>query len=406
MIYRLEIENFYSILDKQVIDLRIPANVPDIPGRFAPICAGAKERAPKVAVLFGANAAGKSNVLKAIAFVGWFVKDSFSELKPESAIPYSRFNSDAGADRPTGIAIEFSGPKTITRNRQHNEPYDHLYRYSIQFANSKDRASKVQYEALHRKPITAKRMSRVFERFDDGTVKSTADFGLSGYRQVIGTVRSNASLIATLAQFGHEPSSFLRRFAGSVSSNLLMYQPMTTPSTLLQPYADDPDLLELTNYEIQRLDLGIERMEILDTQRGKTARFHHVGLSEPIVLELESQGTLTFLEVFPFIAVVLNSGGVAAVDELDTTIHPMILLEILRWFHDPDRDEHVAQLWTTCQNASLLEELEKEEIFFCEKSWSGATQIYGLKDITGVTRRENYYRRYLSGMFGAVPHVG
>ena len=54
-------------------------------------------------------------------------------------------------------------------------------------------------------------------------------------------------------------------------------------------------------------------------------------------------------------------------DEMDASIHPIVLPEILRWFHDPKRNPANAQLWITCHNASLLDTLVKEEVLFTEK---------------------------------------
>ena len=60
MLYKLEIENFFSIRDPQVLDLSVDGKVPDPEGRFAPIFPGADVRAPKVIALYGANASGKT----------------------------------------------------------------------------------------------------------------------------------------------------------------------------------------------------------------------------------------------------------------------------------------------------------------------------------------------------------
>jgi hypothetical protein len=60
----------------------------------------------------------------------------------------------------------------------------------------------------------------------------------------------------------------------------------------------------------------------------------------------------------------------------------------------------------TCQSASLLETLDKEEVLFCEKDERGRTSVYSLKDIKSVRRGENYYKKYLGGTYGAVPHFG
>ena len=123
-------------------------------------------------------------------------------------------------------------------------------------------------------------------------------------------------------------------------------------------------------------------------------------------LHLESQGTRSFLKIFPLIAQALATGGLAVIDELDASIHPTILPEVLGWFHDPARNPNHAQLWMTCHNSSLLDFLEKDEVLFCEKDLAGRTSVYKLSDITGVRREDNFYRKYLSGIYGAVPHIG
>ena len=116
--------------------------------------------------------------------------------------------------------------------------------------------------------------------------------------------------------------------------------------------------------------------------------------------------TRQFIRIFPSLSFALQYGGLAVIDELDQSIHPSILPEIIRWFHDPERNPNKAQLWMSCQAASLLEDLEKEEVFFCDKSSDGRTQIYGLRDIQSVRRTDNFYKKYLGGVYGAVPKIG
>ena len=134
--------------------------------------------------------------------------------------------------------------------------------------------------------------------------------------------------------------------------------------------------------------------------------FVHHGLASPLGIAGESHGTRQFFTIFPLIYAALNSGGVAIIDELDTAIHPLLLPEIIRWFYSPERNPKDAQLWLTCQHSSLLGELSKEEIFFCQKDGTGCTSVFGLRDIKPVRRSENYIKKYLSGEYGAVPHIG
>src|SRR5271166_4475146 len=109
MISRLEISNFYSLKDLQTIDLHVSAGVAETSGRFAPPWKGANDRAAKVVAFFGPNASGKSNVLRSLGFLSWFVAQSF-HLQPGAPLPYQRFNDEEAQGLPTRLAIQFAGP--------------------------------------------------------------------------------------------------------------------------------------------------------------------------------------------------------------------------------------------------------------------------------------------------------
>ena len=136
------------------------------------------------------------------------------------------------------------------------------------------------------------------------------------------------------------------------------------------------------------------------------AYFDHTGLQQQMPWRLQSHGTQTFIKNFPWLHQALEIGGVAVMDEIDISIHPLVLPEILRWFQDSARNPRGAQMWMTCHAASLLEELRKEEVFFCEKDSRGRASVYGLKDIQSVRRADNHHKKYLSGTYGAVPRIG
>ena len=60
----------------------------------------------------------------------------------------------------------------------------------------------------------------------------------------------------------------------------------------------------------------------------------------------------------------------------------------------------------SCHNVSLLEDLSKDEVVFCEKDSQGKTDIYSLNDIRAVRRDDNFYKKYRGGVYGAVPRLG
>lgn len=403
MLYRLEIANFYSFRDPQVIDLRVGGSVPEMAERFDAIFPTSKERAPRVVAFFGPNASGKSTVLKALSFVAWFVRDSF-QLQPNAGLPCERFNDEESFAEPVRLAVEVGGALDPTIERIDDTTALGTWRYEIEM---KSRGGKfvVAAENLRQRADGKGKWSRVFERTDD-KVLTGKGFGLSGYSMVIDKVRDNASLISTLAQFDHKPSLRLQDAARTIVSNILINRIEAPDDDAIRYYAENLRAMESLNREIQRIDLGIRKMEIVRGPNGPLAFFEHEGLQQPMPWTLESHGTRSFIRNLPLLQEALNNGGIAVVDEIDISIHPLVLPEIISWFYDPARNPSGAQLWITCHTATVLEELAKEEVFFCDKDAKGRTSVYGLQDIQGVRRSDNRYKKYLSGVYGAIPQIG
>lgn len=410
MIHSLTIENFMSVRDRQLIDLTIGAAVNDNPERYAEAWQGSGKRLPKVVALFGPNASGKSTVLRAIQHVTWFVRDSF-QLAANASLPFEPFWGAGHDSEPITLAVEFAGHERVFQGPPPERAVAvsalrcrYAYEVKIQL---KDGRRTVLNEALYSWPSFAKRRVRLFERNADGDVIASSEFGLSRHRAVLKQIlRDNASVISTLAQLDHEPSKMVQHLARQISSNIFIEKAPVNELAMLQFYQANPDLFASVNRDLANIDLGIRSMDIGVGSNGPVAMFAHEGLSRSVPLPLESHGTRQFLHIYPHLASVLKGGGIAVIDELDLAIHPMVLPEMLRWFYSPERNPHNAQLWMTCQNASLLEELSKEEIYLCEKDAGGGTTVYGLKDIQGVRRIDNFYRKYMGGAYGAIPTIG
>jgi hypothetical protein len=416
MIHRLEIENFYSIRETQVIDLRIGAKVPDEEGRFGCPRDDSDVRVPKTVAFFGANASGKSNVLRALAFIEWFLADSFT-LTPDEPLPLWRFAD--GNDSPIRIKIDFDWLVSQPLSGALPGPESRVahYIYEVKFGGESENLQ-ILSEELRLQPASGK-SRRIFERSVSGEVQGSVDFPLTGFGQVLSKLRGNVSLTSTMAQFSeHEASKAFWDWAGYITSNIFnipIYISFGAPfgekeeiseERIVRFYKERPRLVDSLNGALRRVDIGIRSMSFRDTTFGPVPQFHHLGLDHPIEYRLESEGTRQFFRVYGHIWQSIENGGIAVLDEIDSTIHPILLPEILHWFHDPLTNPHQAQLWIGGHSASLLEELKKEEIFFTEKDQQGRTKVYGLKDIEAVRRVDNFYQKYLGGVYGAVPRIG
>jgi uncharacterized protein len=267
----------------------------------------------------------------------------------------------------------------------------------------------VGQENLYQKPASAQKWRRLFER-EGHSVKGPNDnkiFSLTGYAQIIDKLPPNASLIATLAEFQHIPSQTLVMASNQVSSNLAFASEPEHDAKLVQYLAQAPDLLASLNENLRRIDVGLDNLRLEQSPQGPVPLFKHDGLTVDLPWALESHGTKAFIRIFPLISNALETGGVAIIDEIDAQLHPLMLAHLVEWFHGrSERNPNDAQLWFSCHSAALLQDLSKEEILFCEKDRMGRTEVYSLTDVEGVLRKENFYSKYLSGVYGAVPQIG
>lgn len=411
MLYRLEIENFYSIRDPQILDLRIPKSVPEFPERFAEIFPRSEERVAKVIALFGPNGSGKSTVLKALAFISWFVRESFQHKGPN--LPCERFNDEESANRPIRLAIELGGLLDLSGSAEERVASQDAgtYRYELHLQPKDGLVRTVSHEALRMKRKGQGKWQRVFERNGDRSLRGSKIFPLAGFAQVVDKIRDNASAVATLALFEHQASKVISAAAAAVFRNILIDRIDLGDQAVIQYLAQNPEVVIALNRELQRIDIGVEEMRIVQSATGPVALFKHGGLHAEMPWALESHGTRSFIRVFPWILLALQRGGIAVVDELDQSIHPLILPEIIRWFYDRQRNPRDAQLWMSCHSASLLDDLTKEEVVLCEKDSGGRSRMYSLMDVGAVHRKaarrsDNLYKKYLGGVYGAVPQVG
>ena len=409
MLYKLEIENFYSIRDLQVLDLSVDGKVPDPEGRFTPIFEGASVRVPKVIALYGANASGKTTVLRALEFIVTMARDSVQRTVPGFS-GCERFNDEESRERPIRLAIEIGGIMNLSaeliEKAQAGEKVEHgVFRYELEIEVKEGVAHRILAETLRQKPQGQGKWQRVFERDAEGKVKDSKAFSLSGYQHLVKTLAGNHTVLSSFAKFQHPTAQV---FVDAARRAVFQIEPIHSyvDKHVIEYLRSQPYIMGRLTDELGRIDVGVEGMRFQEGPDGPFLMFKHSGLQVEMPWLLESHGTRAFIKMFPFLLQALDSGGVVAIDEMDAAIHPVILPELVRWFYDKTgRNKYDAQLWLTCHSASLLDDLQKEEIVVCEKDRQGRTRVYSLMDVK-VRRDENHYRKYLSGAYGGIPHLG
>lgn len=399
MLYKITIENFFSIADKQELVLAVPGNVPDLEC-FRSSPSEEKIRLPVVVGFFGPNASGKSTILRAVVSAVIFACNSFDWKENQINLLFQSYRQKNWWGNPTKITIEFDG------QLGHDAP-PAIFRYELHIAHmANDFTSKVvSYEALSYAPKGKFRF--IFER-EGQKIQFGREFGISNTKDPRKeSIRPDASVLSTLAKLNHPLSIDLSQMLSTLRTNIIgVKKVQQNANQWLSFYANNKECLARLNKELRRLDIGLESMVVEQSDQGLFAKLYHTGLDNFIFLVEESSGTQRFIEIFPLLHYVLETGSIAMIDEIDTDLHPLLLPELFRWFSDAQRNPHGAQLFFTAHNPGLLDDLEKEQVFLTEKPSGQATCVYGARDIKGLRREPSLMKKYLSGELGAVPHIG
>lgn len=397
MLYKISIENFFSIAARQELILSVPSNAPDLPC-FIPSRPD-KVRLPTVIGLFGSNASGKSTVLRAIVSTALFGIYSIDWQVGTLGSFFQPYRQKAWLKKPTIIIIEFDSQLIVNSHST-------KFRYEIHINHKADNYldKTISYEALSYAPKG--KFRNLFERKNQ-SFNFGNDFEISDKDPRKESIRPDASTISTLAKLNHQPSIHLCRLVGAIQTNSIGFDRIQQhPTQWLTVYDNDKKCLDKLNKELRRLDVGLEEMSIEKGDQGLFARFRHTRLDDFIYFAEESAGTRRFIEVFLRLHYALEQGSIAIVDEIDSDLHPLLLPELLRWFSSAERNPHGAQLFFTAHNPAILDDMEKEQVFFTEKPCGEPTHVYSARDIKGLRREPSLMKKYLSGELGAVPHIG
>jgi hypothetical protein len=400
MIHEITIENFGSVRDELTINFQVARNAPDM-DRFRRSLSRPDVRLPTVAAFVGPNGSGKSTILRAVIATLQFLISS-SEIDPGSPIQYFiPFLTKTHKSKPTRIEVIFDA-RWLSEQATGSD----IFRYELELGREESQLAptKVTYEALFYAPHGKWR--RVFEHKKGSEVFLIREFGIKKTEKSIrDAISSNRSVISVLARLFQNPfATLIWKDLANLQTNLVTLT--VNVQQLAQWFSERPERLEQLNHDLRQIDVGISKMGIYQTMTGPSFYAEHYGLDDPIIFESESSGTQHFIFLFPGISFVLETGHILLADDFDRDLHPDLVLEILSWFQSSERNPHGAQVLCTLHNSTILESLEKEEVFLVEKTSDGNTDVWGAQDVKGLRRQPSLYRKYSQGALGAIPRIG
>lgn len=396
MILKIEFENFFSIRDKVRLDFRaaninttlareLRHNVMDWHG--VPIL--------KSVGLFGPNASGKSNIMKAINFCCRMILDS--HLNNEGAVfNFESFKFDGWQEKPSKFLIDFVCD-------------DVEYEYSFELTKTK-----ILSESLYHYPFGRK--AKVFVRNTDGTYS----FGtgvISKPTDVVLNTSSKNLFLSRASSMNREIAQKLYRYfrnqflLGLMNVNdMMVLDSFNTYRSVILKALEVCDT-DITDIEVRKEQVpapmispgqdGIS-FKLVDVLKFKT--YHRGNKDVMFDLDLEeSNGTRKLFQILiRLLDVVKNRKGIM-LDEFDMGLHTRLADFILDLIHASDG----SQLLFSSHNINLIDvkRLRRDQIVFVNKAADGATEIYSLYDFKDFRENMDAGKGYVQGRFDAVPYV-
>jgi len=383
------------------------------------LASGQRKRSTRVlksAVIYGANASGKSNLIEALNFMKFFVENSSKNIQANEPILINRFLLDnESGNNPAYFQIQF-----IYEGVQ--------FRYGFEVTNDQ-----VVSEWLFYSPKGKEASLFIREN-------STIDIGpqFPEGRRLDDKTRNNALFLSVCAQFNGEISNKVMQWYSSFNIISGIHDKSYLQFTIDK--LENPAFIgRITNF-LQVADLGIADithskelldmdklpLEIRDTLVKKLGKelseestkqhkailnkfnFIHKSGSNTVEfkLENESHGTQKLFAMAGPIIDTLNTGKTLIVDEFDTRLHPNISRFLIEIFNSKDQNRKNAQLIFATHDTNLLSNryFRRDQIWFVEKNASQESDLYSLSEIK-IRKDATFNKDYIQGKYGAIPYI-
>ena len=376
----------------------------------------------KSAVIYGANASGKSNILKAMRFFKSFVVNSAKETQVDEIINVTAFKLSSETE---SLASSFEASFLVDGVK---------YRYGFDLDEKSIKTEWLLYSTkIKEYPLFIRdgQLIEVFKDFKEG--KGLQD-----------KTRKNALFLSVVAQFNGDKSKAIirwfnefnmisgvddRRFEGFTAG---LFED-NRYKNLIMNLMSDADLgftdinvfdVEITSDSLPK-DMPDELKNILLKEaKGKRGydietfheKFDENGNVESLVRfdfdDEESEGTKKYFRLAGPILDTLEDGGVIIIDELDARLHPTLTKSIVKLFNNQKINRRNAQLIFATHDTNLLSScmFRRDQIWFTEKRKNGSTDLYSLAEYKlerGKVRKDaSFEKDYIKGRYGAIPYVG
>ena len=385
MLLQFSVTNHRSIHGNAVLSL---AATPDREFQGSLLSPDGKRNILPVAAIYGANAAGKSNVLHALDLMRSMVVGEYAKPLKDTPLPQEPF-AFTDEEEPTKLeaiyfyeGIKYAFGFSFTREKIVEEYLYHWRNGREGLVFSRKNGEYVFREKKAEQMVLAGRTSEnrlYLVTSNEWNNQETQDAYLWFSRKLNPLQRDNGSYDQTLSE--------LERNGGRKKKILR---------------------------EMVIADLGIVDVKVSGSKEKPVIMTTHRLLDEDgnesdydLLIQQESAGTQRFFSRIGSWLKTLETGGTLIVDEIESSMHPLLTRHLIEAMQDKEINTNQAQLIFTTHDVGLLDQklLRRDQIWFAEKNEKNAeTDLYSLTDFS-PRKGENIQKGYMQGRYGAIPFI-
>ena len=409
MLLEFKVKNFRSFRDETKLSMVASSDKAHADTNLASTGLKSLPQAVRVAAIYGANASGKSNLIRAMQLMRGIVQQS-ANLQPNQPFNIQPFMlNPASRDEPTEFEVTFvrAGVR---------------YQYGFTLATNRILS---EWLLVYKAAKPQQWFSRETDTKSGEDVYEFSAYLIGQKRLWQEATKPNSLYLSVAAQLNSEQLTavytWITQYLLVIENGSVPFFDHTVSHIRNSDSSPVVEFLSEADISIAGVDFeekkGFEQEILVDAATGKmnpiarektfvVPRFKHQSELTSAVFDFadESDGTKKLFALFGPLADIFREGKVLVVDELDRSLHALLARQIIQMFQDPEVNKNGAQLIVTTHDTTLLDAdlLRRDQIWFTEKDTSQASSLYSLTDFA-ARKNEAFEKGYLSGRYGAVP---
>ncbi|MCF7846716.1 MAG: AAA family ATPase [Candidatus Gracilibacteria bacterium] len=413
MLLNLKIKNFRSIKDEVVLDLQATN---DKTMKSSSVIENNDVSLLKSVAIYGANASGKSNIMKAFVAFRVMVLESLLRGNTTTALPSEVFKlSSETESQPSFFEISFLIDNEIYQYGFEIDKKRVLAEWLKQKKGNKTLFSRTGQEIESNKNYfkegTATLKKQTSERvlFLSVLSSNNAPFSkkivhlIQNINYISGTNRGN-TMDFSFGKFleDEKMAEQMKHFIVEADFGIVDIQ-ASQKMILAKEIQNMPDKFKELFFK-EDSKIAERSLKFLHKKFDKDQK--EVGNESLDFFAEESEGTQQMFALSAPIIDTLENGKILFIDEIDASLHPILCQYLITIFNSKEKNPNNAQLIFSTHDVSLLKEelLRRDQIYFTEKNKFGETELFSLSDIS-ERKGVDFAKRYLEGRYNALPYI-